>query len=62
MKCPKCNHPKTKDDFYYKKGTENKAHPNCKDCVCKERHERLVEIKPTGNYFNLKEFAKYYAY
>jgi len=62
MNCPKCNHPKTKDDFYYKKGTDNKTHPYCKSCVSKERYERVTEVKPTGKFFNLKEFFKHYAY
>jgi len=62
MECPKCNKPKVRQDFYYKKGTDVKTHPYCKKCVLKERHERIVEIQPTGKFFNFKEFFKKYAY
>lgn len=57
MICPTCKKPKTADDFYYKKGTNNKVNPDCKDCVC-EKHKERTAIKSTGDYFNIKEYAK----
>lgn len=58
MNCPRCKKPKTKDDFYYKKGTDYKTDPDCKDCVHEKREQKIKDQEPDGEFFNMKEFVK----
>ena len=59
MKCPNCHKPKTKEDFYWKKGTEYKAMTDCKECISKTNKEKYYREGEQG-LFNLKLFAYEY--
>lgn len=65
MECPKCNQPKTKEDFYWRKHTFTnnpiKVRRECKECLAKE-YELKQQEQTSSKFFNLKDFFKHYAY
>ena len=57
MECPNCHKPKTKEDFYWNKGTGFKADSDCKQCIHKRYEAKKEETKkkkadPLYQYFN----------
>lgn len=62
MKCPKCKHPKTKDDFYWRdRESLTKVRKECKECISKE-NELKNKLTVVEGYFNIKEFGKFYTF
>lgn len=64
MQCPCCHKPKEREDFYWGRTHGNKIYSDCKSCLkeAREKKKSIQEQNAPPDYFNLREFQKYYSY